>query len=43
MTWRNEISEQMQQYAVCNEDLDEIGNHLQDCDDDLYDVVAPVT
>jgi hypothetical protein len=40
---RDEISEQMQQYAVCNEDLNEIQHHLQECDDDAYDTIAPVT
>ena len=40
---RDEISEQMQQYAVCCEDLNEIGHHLQECDDDMYDTIAPVT
>ena len=39
----DEISEQMRQYAVCGEDLNEIQNHLQECDDDLYDTIAPVT
>jgi hypothetical protein len=39
----NEISEQMRQYAVCTEDLNEIQNHLQECDDDLYDTIAPFT
>ena len=39
----DEISEQMRQYAVCSEDLNEIQNHLQECDDDLYDTIAPVT
>ena len=39
----NEISEQMRQYAVCSEDLNEIQNHLQEFDDDLYDTIAPVT
>ena len=34
---RDEISEQMQQYAICSEDLNEVGNHLQECDDDAYD------
>ena len=29
MTRRDEISEQMQQYAICSEDLNEVGNHLQ--------------
>ncbi len=32
----NEISELVRQYAVCSEDLNE-------CDDDLYDTIAPVT
>ena len=40
---RDEINEQMQQYAICNEDLNEVGNHLQECDDDAYDAIAPVT
>ena len=40
---RDEISEQMQQYAKCSEDLNEVGNHLQECDDDTYDSVVPVT
>ncbi len=39
----NEISEQMRQYAVCSEDLNEIQNHLLECDDNLYDTIAPVT
>ena len=39
----DEISEQMQQYAICSEDLNEVGNHLQECDDDAYDTIAPVT
>ena len=43
MTRRDEISEQMQQYAICSEDLNEVGNHLQECDDDAYDTIAPVT
>ena len=33
----------MRQYAVCSEDLNEIQNHLQECDNDLYDTIAPVT
>ena len=35
----------MQQYAICCEDLNEVGNHLQDGDDDddAYDTIAPVT
>ena len=39
----DEINEQMKQYAVCSEDLNEIQHHLQECDDDLYDTIAPVT
>ena len=39
----DEISQQMQQYAICSEDLNEVGNHLQECDDDAYDTIAPVT
>ena len=31
---RDEISEQMQQYAICSEDLNEVGKQLQECDDD---------
>ena len=38
-----EITEQMTQYAVCSEDLNEIQHHLQECDDDLYDRIAPFT
>ena len=33
----------MRQYAVCSEDLNEIHNHLQECDDGLYDTIASVT
>lgn len=33
----------MQQCAICDEDFNQIGNHLQECDDDAYDTVAPVT
>ena len=36
MTRRDEISEQMQQYAICCKDLNEVGNHLQECDDDAH-------
>ena len=39
----DEITEQMRQYAVCSEDLNAIQHHLQECDDDLYDTIAPVT
>ena len=39
----DEIGEQMQRYAICCEDLSEVGNHLQECDDDEYDTIAPVT
>ncbi|XP_028418500.1 uncharacterized protein LOC114543885 [Dendronephthya gigantea] len=38
-----EISKQMEQYAVCSEDLNEIGHHLDECDDDAFDTIAPVT
>ena len=38
----DEISEQMRQYAVCIEDLNEI-HHLHKSDDDLFDTIAPVT
>ena len=31
----DEIGEQMRQYAVCSEDLNEIQHHLQECDDDM--------
>ena len=40
---RDEISEQIQQFAICIEDLNEVRNHLQECDDDAYDTIAPVT
>ena len=43
MTRHDEISEQMQQYGICTEDLNEVGNHIQECDDDAYDTIAPVT
>ena len=43
MTRRDEISQQMQQYAIGSEDLNEVGNHLQECDDDAYDTIVPVT
>ena len=33
----------MQQYAICSEDLSEVRNHLQECNDDAYDTIAPVT
>ena len=33
----------MQQYAVRSEDLNEVANHLRQCDDDVYDDIAPVT
>ena len=33
----------MQQYAICSENFNEVGNHLQECDDDAYDTIAPVT
>ena len=43
MSPSEEISEQMQQYAICSENLNEVGNHLQECDDDAYDTIVPVT
>ena len=33
----------MQQYAICSKDLNEVRNHLQECDDDAYYTIAPVT
>ena len=33
----------MRQYAVCSEDLNEIQHHLQECDDHVFDTIAPVT
>ncbi|CAB3979620.1 ATP-dependent DNA helicase PIF1 [Paramuricea clavata] len=39
----DEINEQMRQYEVCSEDLNEIQHSLQQHDDDLYDTIAPVT
>ena len=33
----------MQQHAICGEDLNAVGNRLQECDDDAYDTLAPVT
>ena len=41
--WDHDITEQMKQYEVCCEDLNEILHHLQAFDDDLYDTIAPVT
>ena len=38
----DEINEQMRQYAVCSEDLNEIQQNLQQ-HDDLYDTITPVT
>ena len=38
----DEINEQMRQYAVCSEDLNEIQQNLQQ-HDYLYDTIAPVT
>ena len=43
MARRDEISEQMKQYAIYSKDLNEVGNHLQEYDDDAYDTIAPVT
>ena len=39
----DEISEQMSQYAVCSEDLNEIQQHLNDDNEDQFDSIAPVT
>ena len=39
----DEISEQMKQYAVCSEDLNEIQQHLNDDNEDQFDSIAPVT
>ncbi|XP_028412493.1 ATP-dependent DNA helicase PIF1-like [Dendronephthya gigantea] len=33
----------MEQYAVCRENLNEIGHHLDECEDDAFDTIAPVT
>ena len=38
----DKISKQMQQYAICSEDLNEVGNHLQECDDDVYQYMKDV-
>ena len=38
----DEIGEQMKQYAVCSEDLDEIQQHFND-NEDQFDSIAPVT
>ena len=41
---QDEISEQMKQYAVCSEDLNDIQEHLNDDDnEDQFDSIAPVT
>lgn len=37
---RDEINEQVQEYAVCSEDLNEIGHHLQECDEHAFDTKA---
>jgi hypothetical protein len=40
----DEINEQMKQYAVCSEDLNNIQEHLNDDDnEDQFDSIAPVT
>ena len=39
----DEIGEQMKQYAVCSEDLDEIQQHLNDDHEDQFDSIALVT
>ena len=33
----------MQQYGIWSKDLNKVGNHLEECDDDAYDTIAPVT
>ena len=43
MARRDEISKQMQQYAKCSKDFNEVRNHLQECNDDAYNAIAPVT
>ena len=42
---KNVIDEQMKQYAICSEDLNEIQEHLNNSQwsDDTYDVIARVT
>ena len=42
---KKEIDKQMVQYAICNEDLNEIEQHLQnaDCNEDQFDLIAPNT
>ena len=30
----------VQKYAVCSEDLNEIGHHLHECDEDAFDTKA---
>ena len=42
-TRRDEISEQIQQYAICSKDLNAVGNRLQECDGEAYDTLATVT
>ena len=43
MACYEQINEQMTQYAVCAEDLENIEQNLLQNDDDDYDTVAPVT
>ena len=43
MSCIEQINEQMQQYAICAEDLDDIQQNIQNNDDDEYDTIAPVT
>ena len=41
---KDEIEEQMSQYAICSEDLNEIEQHLHsiDCSEDQFDSIAPI-
>ena len=41
---KNAIDEQMKQYAICSDDLNEIQQQINDDEDnDNYDLIAPVT
>ena len=53
-SWRNEETDLLKNYSTfeehylarrdeVGENLNEVGNHLQECDDDAYDTIAPVT
>ena len=39
----HEINEQMSQYAICSEDLDEIQKHFSNDNEDQFDSIAPAT